>query len=245
MDKIFIREAKKLLRRLTKNGGYIKTATQKNEEDKLELWNKQAKKPLDEIDKTFLRRLLSYDLIKKQKEFWVISDGGLRFLQRQVKPDYAFRAQHCALSEEKNSKGETYTINLNENPLFWLHSRKGTDGKAIISQSQMKAGCRLQNDFFSSTAKPRMVVDLTKPYISKQTAAFEGAPMTERAMVARGRLQAALKMLGPGLADIALEVCCYQQGLESAEKHLGWPRRAGKVVLQIALERLTGFYKLH
>ena len=241
MDKIFTREAKKFLRRLAKKGTYLKQAHAQN--DTLELWSPRAKKPLDTIDKSFSEQLRAQEFIKKHGEHWIVSEIGLNFLKRQITPDKQFRAQHCAISQQKNYKNETYEINLNENPLLWLRSRKGADGKAIISEAQMRAGCLLQNDFFAATARPKMVVDLTRAYSNKQTRAFEGAPMTEHAMAARARLQKALKVLGPGLADIALEVCCYQQGLESAEKHLGWPRRAGKIVLQIALQRLAAFYK--
>jgi len=44
------------------------------------------------------------------------------------------------------------------------------------------------------------------------------------------------------LEDIALKVCCYLNGLEKAEKRLGWSARSGKVVLRIALQRLANHY---
>ncbi|MFP4003568.1 MAG: DUF6456 domain-containing protein, partial [Alphaproteobacteria bacterium] len=47
---------------------------------------------------------------------------------------------------------------------------------------------------------------------------------------------------GPGLADALLQVCCHLKGLEEAERALGWPRRSGKLVLAIALERLAVHY---
>ncbi len=56
------------------------------------------------------------------------------------------------------------------------------------------------------------------------------------------RLRAALAELGPGLADIAILCCCFQEGLESCEKKLGWSARSGKIVLRIALQRLKRHY---
>ena len=47
-----------------------------------------------------------------------------------------------------------------------------------------------------------------------------------------------MEALGPGLSDIVFRVCCFLEGLETAEKRLGWSARSGKVVLKIALERL-------
>ena len=49
--------------------------------------------------------------------------------------------------------------------------------------------------------------------------------------------------LGPGLADVVMRVCCFLEGLESAEKRLGWSARSGKIVLKIGLQRLKRHYE--
>ena len=59
---------------------------------------------------------------------------------------------------------------------------------------------------------------------------------------ARSRVVGALRELGPGLSDVALRCCCYLEGLESAEKRMGWSARSGKIVLRIALQRLKRHY---
>ncbi len=53
----------------------------------------------------------------------------------------------------------------------------------------------------------------------------------------------ALRELGPGLGDVALRCCCYLEGLERAEKRMGWSARSGKIVLRIALQRLKRHYE--
>ena len=50
--------------------------------------------------------------------------------------------------------------------------------------------------------------------------------------------------VGPGLSDILWRVVCACEGLPVAEKALGWPVRAGRVVLTLALERLARHYRL-
>jgi hypothetical protein len=59
---------------------------------------------------------------------------------------------------------------------------------------------------------------------------------------ARERVAAALRDLGPGLGDMVLRCCCFLEGLETAEKRMGWSARSGKIVLRIALSRLKRHY---
>ena len=54
---------------------------------------------------------------------------------------------------------------------------------------------------------------------------------------------AALAAVGPGLSDILWRVACEGEGLAEAEKGLGWPVRAGKLVLGLALDRLATHYE--
>ncbi len=58
---------------------------------------------------------------------------------------------------------------------------------------------------------------------------------------ARDRVANALRDLGPGLGDVVLRCCCFLEGMEAAERRMGWSARSGKIVLRIALQRL----KLH
>jgi hypothetical protein len=67
---------------------------------------------------------------------------------------------------------------------------------------------------------------------------------TTAQMIARQRFDAAVKAVGPGLTDVLWRVVCVGEGLETAERALGWPTRAGKLVLRLALDRLATHYGL-
>ena len=71
-----------------------------------------------------------------------------------------------------------------------------------------------------------------------------GAHPAETQIKARERFEAAVAAAGPGLSDILWRVVCAGEGMRDAESALGWPARAGKLVLTIALDRVADHYRL-
>ncbi len=61
---------------------------------------------------------------------------------------------------------------------------------------------------------------------------------------AKARFQAAIDCAGPGLSDILWRIVCGGEGMRDAETALGWPARAGKLVLTLALDRVADYYRL-
>lgn len=112
---------------------------------------------------------------------------------------------------------------LPDSPVTALARRQDKRGKPFLARNLVVAAERLREDYELSHAMP----------------AAEGGAGAE---AARGRLNAALEALGPGLADVALRCCCYLEGLESIETRMEWSARSGKVVLRIALARLEMHY---
>ncbi|MDF3413681.1 helix-turn-helix domain-containing protein [Sulfitobacter sp. M57] len=134
-------------------------------------------------------------------------------------------------------------IPVGESPLSALARRRNKDGKPFLSEPLVHAGERLREDFelaqMDSTTVQNWDQFLTAgvcPGTPLGSGAGSGASQ------ARARVTAALDDLGAGLADVALRCCCYLEGLEAAEKRLGWSARSGKVVLRIALMRLKRHY---
>ena len=58
------------------------------------------------------------------------------------------------------------------------------------------------------------------------------------------RFEAAVAEAGPGLGDILWRVVCAGEGMREAETALGWPARAGKLVLSLALDRVADYYRV-
>jgi hypothetical protein len=139
------------------------------------------------------------------------------------------------------------SVNPAESPLAWLRRRKDSDGEALISQAQFDAGERLRADFWFAQMTPRVTMSWSAMAPSRRrrragmTLASDG-DLQENIAGARERVRRALGAVGPELAGVLIDVCCHLKGLEEAERAVGWPARAGKVVLQLALTRLARHY---
>lgn len=132
---------------------------------------------------------------------------------------------------------------LAESPLSALARRRNREGARFLSADLVHAGERLREDFEVA----RMGADLMRnaegflASLRDDCALGQvGAPRGSN--LAHARVIAALQDLGPGLSDVALRCCCLLEGLETAEKVLGWSARSGKIVLRIALMRLKQHY---
>jgi len=130
-----------------------------------------------------------------------------------------------------------------DTPLAALARRRDREGARFLDAALVSAGERLREDFELAQMAPRMAQ--TWEHFLSHIDEGGGVPEVEGfgAEAARARLIGALRELGPGLGDVALRCCCYLQGLETAEKEMGWSARSGKIVLRIALHRLKRHYE--
>jgi hypothetical protein len=131
------------------------------------------------------------------------------------------------------------TVNLAESPLGWLRSR------GHVSERQLAAGEQLRADWERSGLPPRVTMCWDAPPPDRGPRGPAGPIAATNAQIAaRRRFDSAVKALGPGLRDIAWRVVCAGEGMREAETALGWPARAGKLVLTLALDRLADHYRL-
>lgn len=138
-------------------------------------------------------------------------------------------------------------LNAKESPLAWLAQRRDKDGKPMISALELEAGERLRADFERAQMTPRVTSSWSPaaaPSGQARGAPGVGIEMADVVVAARQRVEAALRAVGPELSGVLLDVCCFLKGLEQAERNGGWPRRAGKVVLQLGLTALVRHYGL-
>lgn len=126
-----------------------------------------------------------------------------------------------------------------ETPLALLARRRDGQGRRFLAPDLVGAGDRLREDFEMAALGPRGAAGWDRFLTA---AADLPAAATAGSMAARARVLGALRDLGPGLGDVVLRCCCQLEGLETAERALGWSARSGKIVLRIALQRLRRYY---
>lgn len=130
-----------------------------------------------------------------------------------------------------------------ESPVTALARRRDRDGKPFLTSDLVAAAEKLREDFEIAQMGPQVGQDWERFLTAGSRGGYGPGGTGDRGQaVARERVTQALRELGPGLGDMALRCCCYLEGLETAEKHLGWSARSGKIVLRIALLRLRRHY---
>ena len=131
-----------------------------------------------------------------------------------------------------------------DSPLVALARRRDRDGKPFLDETLVGAGERLREDFELAQIGPKVAQNWDQFLTSGRRGGFDSESHGGRgASDARDRVARALADLGPGLSDVALRCCCYLEGLELAEKRMGWSARSGKIVLRIALQQLKRHYQ--
>ena len=131
--------------------------------------------------------------------------------------------------------GRSVTVNLAESPLGWLRARGHVSGR------QFDAGEQLRADWERAQLAPSVTMRWDAAP-GGRTASDSALGPTEAQIAARRRFDSAIAAVGAGLTDILWRVVCSGEGMREAEQALGWPARAGKLVLCLALDRLADHY---
>lgn len=142
--------------------------------------------------------------------------------------------EHGVRHEPATKRGRSVRVNLAESPLGWLRSR------GLVEARQFEAGERLRADYETAALGP----SVTMRWSPRVDGGAEGLDPATAQIAAKRRFDAAIAAVGPGLADVTWRVICAGESLPDAEKALGWPSRAGRIVLTLALDRLADHYRL-
>lgn len=160
------------------------------------------------------------------------NQGASRLVDERAVPD-------CGRPAPGTRRRRSVTVNLAESPLGWLHAR------GHVSQRQFDAGELLRLDWERAQLAPRVTMCWDgAPLARSRGGSAPGREAGASQIDARRRFESAVAAAGPGLGDILWRIVCAGEGMREAETALGWPARAGKLVLGLALDRVADFYRL-
>lgn len=155
--------------------------------------------------------------------------------------------RECAQGEGGASSGgrqgaapsRSVTVNLTESPLGWLFARE------LLSQRQFDAGERIRWEWERAQLAPRVTMAWDAVPVAQGRGGAAIQPDLNGSQIdAKLRFEAAIAAAGPGLADILWRIVCAGEGMRDAETALGWPARAGRLVLTLALDCIAAFYRM-
>ncbi len=196
-----------------------------------------AKYEITQVGRATLKRILAEDQSERQSRYEL------------AEAPSPFRAQHQEDAErlvmdDDSRKVRKIRTNLAESPLALLGRKRDRAGTPYLTPALIEAGERLREDFELAQMSPRITQNWEAFLTPSDKGQVPGGGPASGPTAARNRVSDALSAMGPGLSDIVFRVCCFLEGLEAAERRMGWSARSGKVVLRIALQRLADHYGL-
>ena len=142
-------------------------------------------------------------------------------------------------TRSRGRPARSVTVNIAESPLGWLFAR------GHLSQRQFDAGERLRFDYERGQLTQRVTMAWdAAPVARGRGGAPAGIDPSGSQLDAKARFLGAIEQAGPGLSDILWRIVCAGEGMRDAETALGWPARAGKLVLTLALDRVADHYRI-
>ncbi len=253
-------EARRVLRRLAEPGAVLAIAADMEKAVILREFPDGKSARTAVMDRGVAQAFLLKDWLTCRKQGRIatydLSGTGRAALRRMLQEDGtdpgfaesqgAFAGQHREWAErEVPEEGGPRRVrhNLAESPVAVLGRRREKDGKLFLDADLVDAAERLREDFELAQMGPRVAQNWERFLTSGDRGGFKSeSGLAEGPSAARDRVAVALRDLGPGLGDVALRVCCFLEGVETAERRMGWAARSGKIVLRIALQRLRRHY---
>jgi len=171
---------------------------------------------------------------------WLLREGGAIRLAEAAS---THGIESGLVPDPADGKPIAVSIRTSESPLAGLVRLKDRNGRPFLDEGEFRAGERLRADYTRGRIMPRLGANWEASVSSGGRADGSGiTELTDAALAARQRVDAALRAVGPELSGLLVDVCCFLKGLEQVERERGWPVRSAKVVVKTALGALARHY---
>ncbi|WP_421852538.1 DUF6456 domain-containing protein [Oricola sp.] len=174
----------------------------------------------------------------------LLTEAGQALEKRSAGAGFAAQHQERVPVRNTGERSEPVLENLDESPIGAIARMRRPDGTPWFMECEIDAAERLRSDFEKAMLGPRMTASWEpKRGGDRHTAKHAVVDLSDRALHARRKVNAAIAALGPELAGATLDICCFLKGLEQVERERGWPRRSAKLMLKTALSMLVRHYR--
>ncbi|WP_456390158.1 DUF6456 domain-containing protein [Profundibacter sp.] len=260
-DETLMREGRRILRRLCETGAVLAIAPEMEKAVVVRDLPSGQTTRTAVVDRTIAQAMALKDWITCVKSGRIarygITTAGRAALKRLLsevenanggfaEAQADFGDQHRVWGEKTVSDGgvrKSVRYNVAESPLATLARRKDKSGAPFLTDGLVAAGERLREDFELAQMGPRVAQNWERFMTGGARGGYASdSGIGDGPSAARDRVSEALRDLGPGLGDVVLRCCCFLEGMEAAERRMGWSARSGKIVLRIALQRLKRHY---
>lgn len=218
------------------------------EGDDIVLRRARAGHPTLRFPAATLRFAMSSGLVEQRENTLCAAPPLASYLKRAMAKDReeVFQEQHRDMQTVVVDVGDAKQParrNLNTSPLTSLSRLKERDGTMFFPEDALEAGERLAADFHRGHLNPK-VTATWEPRVASRTKGDAGGmlDLAETAMAARARFSRAADAMGPELSGVAIDICCFEKGLETVERERQWPARSAKLLLRAALLALARHY---
>ncbi|MFC5583989.1 DUF6456 domain-containing protein [Nitratireductor kimnyeongensis] len=195
-----------------------------------------------------LKALEKDDLVSVREDQVALTAAGIACARRLAAKQEPFASQHREIERRvlhQAAQKRFITASLSESPLAQLANRRMRNGKPFLTRAEFDAGERLRTDYTRGQIMPRLSASWMASVSGKKhgSGAGGGVELTQAALASRQRVDRALVAVGPELAGVLVDICCFLKGFEQVEMERGWPVRSAKVVLKTALGVLARHYE--
>jgi hypothetical protein len=198
------------------------------------------------VDARLVRALRAGGLLREAEPGRLASaDPADAWLKRQAGGEHAFKLQHHPLEPTRLDDGRTALLNPEESPVASL-SRRIAGREAWLAPHAVTAAERLRRDFEIGGLQPRVTANWSASVATGRRSGDGAglADLTDMALAARLRVDRAIEAVGPELAGVLVDICCFLKGLGSVERERQWPARSAKLALRLGLDALARHYGL-
>ena len=160
------------------------------------------------------------------------------WLRRQLLESGDLADQHRVSGRNRDGA----RMNLAESPLSRLASVSAGEARPFLKRHQVEAGERVRRLVERAQLRARVTMSYSAAHTAGRKGGGHAAEVTDMAAEARTELARLYRVLPRDCADVILDVCGLDKGLQTIETERGWPRRSAKLVLRIGLDQLASHY---